>query len=106
MRDTLVRQDVLPWKCNTDVLCSDRVCIKKFMNRSEYERELSIYKMGLPYVPALIRFDDVEMTITCEKKGKALGTCIQGLRYYLPSVLNSIIPDRRRSRKKKCKGAL
>lgn len=103
MRDAFVRQDVIPWKYNTDVLCSDCVCIKTFRERDAYERELSIYKMGLPYVPALIRFDDVDMTITCQKKGKSIGTCVQELRNYLPSVLNSVIPDRRRSRKEDVK---
>ena len=59
---------------DSSVCCSKDVCQKTFDRDETYQKERSIYQLGLPYIPTLLRADDETRTLYIEKRGSPLGT--------------------------------
>lgn len=59
---------------DSTVCCSDTSCTKTFSNSDIFERELSVYRLQLPYIPRLIAHDRKTLSITTERVGKPIGT--------------------------------
>ena len=59
---------------NSSVCCSDGVCQKTFDTYKTYQKELTIYQLGLPYIPKLLHADNETMTLYIERCGTPLGT--------------------------------
>ena len=63
-----------PSVTDSSVCCSETQCTKTFADAAVFERELSIYKKRLPYVPRLIAYDRAARTLTAERVGAPLGS--------------------------------
>lgn len=63
-----------PDTTDSTVCCAEDRCTKTFSDPATFERELSVYRRRLPYVPRMLSYDRDARSITMTKAGAPLGT--------------------------------